>query len=694
MRLPLFTLPSPRWMLGLFAVSAFLVPMLYAYKVNHIWEDYLITFRHSQNLCEGNGLVYQRGERVHGFTSPLGVLLPALGYQLTAQKSYLSALWMFRIFSSLAFAGAGVIFLQTLRKDGAPLRSILAMAAFFLLEVKAVEFTTDGMETGFMLFFFAGSFYLATVECRARWALTGLCWAGLMWTRPDGFVYVIALSCVTFLYSGKSWGEATRLLLKSSLVTTALYAPWLLWAWWYYGSPIPNTIIAKSALSPSWQALQYKEMILKTINFYRATARDLFGPFYVFDARDWPGWHGGYDWYFWILTLVCSLYWLVPIADRVGRAASLCFVVLTAYLAFIPIAFPWYFPPVLACGLLVLASGVVAYTRTVLTYRWAQVVVSVLVLAPIVYERAWLFHKIERCMRIQQREVENNIRTEVGKWLHEHAAKGDRVCLEPIGYIGYFSQMKILDVPGLVAPEVTRLIKTIGDCWTAGLTMRPEWFVLRPHEWDTLQKKGMGFRSNYSVVKVFDVRPSIRAVPNVPNRGFLLYDACFIICKKNTSCRPIPSRGLLMGSEAAEPYLGTGWETLDCPAKERWTVDKSAVVRFQAKPEHACRLTLNLRPYLCPGRCDGQQVRVSLNGTQLRTIELRGRKEEQFDISAERIQQENELVLELPNVQSVKLYGEKKDCRLLGVAVASLQLEQSTELVHHKASKADLPSEK
>jgi hypothetical protein len=69
-----------RLALPLFAVVAVLVPLLYALYTGHIWEDYFITFRHSQNLCEGHGLVYRPGERVHGFTSPLGTLLPALCY--------------------------------------------------------------------------------------------------------------------------------------------------------------------------------------------------------------------------------------------------------------------------------------------------------------------------------------------------------------------------------------------------------------------------------------------------------------------------------------------------------------------------------------------------------------------------------------------------------------------------------------
>lgn len=51
-----------------FAVAALGVAGFYAIYTDHAWEDFFITFRFSRNLVEGKGLVYQPGERVHGFT--------------------------------------------------------------------------------------------------------------------------------------------------------------------------------------------------------------------------------------------------------------------------------------------------------------------------------------------------------------------------------------------------------------------------------------------------------------------------------------------------------------------------------------------------------------------------------------------------------------------------------------------------
>jgi len=55
----------------------FTLALLFAAYTRHAWEDYYITYRCSKNLATGHGLVYTVGERVHAFTSPLNVLIPA-----------------------------------------------------------------------------------------------------------------------------------------------------------------------------------------------------------------------------------------------------------------------------------------------------------------------------------------------------------------------------------------------------------------------------------------------------------------------------------------------------------------------------------------------------------------------------------------------------------------------------------------
>src|SRR4051794_39590560 len=82
-------------------LAATIVALAFALVTNHAWEDFYITWRVSKNFAGGHGLVFNVGERLHVFTSPLGVLLPALGGILTANASDAAALWLFRALSIL-----------------------------------------------------------------------------------------------------------------------------------------------------------------------------------------------------------------------------------------------------------------------------------------------------------------------------------------------------------------------------------------------------------------------------------------------------------------------------------------------------------------------------------------------------------------------------------------------------------------
>jgi hypothetical protein len=145
-------------------------------------------------------------------------------------------------------------------------------------------------------------------------------------------------------------------------------------------------------------------------------------------------------------------------------------------------------------------------------------------------------------MRVQQREIEQGQRTQIGLWLRQHAAStADSVFLEPLGYIGYFSQLKMLDVPGLCSPEVVAAERKLRTTSQAKLIpeLRPDWLVLRAHEVDQVQTLAPRLLTDmYSSVKVFDVSGRLAAYRWLPGRNYLLYDAKFIVFKRN---KPISS---------------------------------------------------------------------------------------------------------------------------------------------------------
>src|SRR5208283_1351993 len=123
------------------------------------------------------------------------------------------------------------------------------------LDAKLVDFSINGMETGLLFFFLALAIHGLVVPGPRQMLRIGIGWAGLMWTRPDSFVYIAILGISALIFSpnrtaGQSRKELWKMLLAACLVCAVLYLPWFLWAWSYYGSPVPHTIVAKATNLP------------------------------------------------------------------------------------------------------------------------------------------------------------------------------------------------------------------------------------------------------------------------------------------------------------------------------------------------------------------------------------------------------------------------------------------------------------
>jgi hypothetical protein len=155
------------------AGAVLLVGLVFAACTQHAWEDYWITFRSSRNLATGHGLVYTPGERLHTFTSPLGVLLPAAFCRLTGNQSDDLVLWLFRVVSLGALASGVVLLFRTLQSLQLRRVSIWLTVALISLDAKTVDFTINGMETGLLVFFLALAIHGLVVTGPRQWFRIG-----------------------------------------------------------------------------------------------------------------------------------------------------------------------------------------------------------------------------------------------------------------------------------------------------------------------------------------------------------------------------------------------------------------------------------------------------------------------------------------------------------------------------------------
>ncbi|HEV2695711.1 MAG TPA: hypothetical protein VG347_22680 [Verrucomicrobiae bacterium] len=536
------------WIAGL----VFIVGLAFAIFTQHIWEDYWITFRASKNLATGHGLVFTPGERLHTFTSPLGTLLPALFYLLTGNHSDLVALWMLRIVSLVALGGGMVLLYQTLRFLQVGAFATGLSLALIGLDAKIIDFTINGMETGLLILFLALTIHGLFVAGPRQILRLGTGWAGLMWTRPDGCVYIAVLAAGSFFLlsnfsnrttAGTSTAGWLKTFFRAAAVCTVLYLPWFVWAWWYYGSPIPHTIVAKGATQPP---LHFSDLISSLVVFphdillyYGTSLPATFLPGY----SGYGGWTDAYTETALLLSSVAALTWLIPLLRPQTRVISLGYFLgnfyLTGILKYAP---PWYLP----------AVGVLGYLTLGLLFD--QLLGLALKLPQLGWNRGWFSRLPEilrasaavlvlgqitaticvaRQLQVQQAVIEDGLREPIGLWLHDHAqTPRDTVMLEPLGYIGYYSGLKMLDFPGLASREMAAARKRLGLAGQNQIyrELKPDWLVLRPAEAQSgIFVETEGLQRDYEQVQVFDATAKIKAINWLPGRSYLMFDQTFLI---------------------------------------------------------------------------------------------------------------------------------------------------------------------
>jgi hypothetical protein len=143
---------------------------------------------------------------------------------------------------------------------------------------------------------------------------------------------------------------------------------------------------------------------------------------------------------------------------------------------------------------------------------------------------AWQTWEVRRQVAAQQRIIEEGTRRKIGEWLKAHSKPGDAVFMEPLGYIGYFSNLKTYDYPGMSSREIVASRKAFGEEWGRLIfDLVPRWIVLRPFEIDRIDRANpVLLHDNYQPVQQFDTLAQVREL-NILGRPYLEHDARFTV---------------------------------------------------------------------------------------------------------------------------------------------------------------------
>lgn len=202
-------------------------------------EDAYISYRYALNLDRGNGLVYNVGERVEGFSNPSWTLLLAL-FHYFGLPFRVSAFLMAIIFDLLIF------FL--IRKISIHLFSDSLIARIPLVLLSLYSYMHASFDNGLegSIWSFCITLLLLGVTFQKKYIiLTGSILAVI--SRPEGIVvYFISLGYLIYLLIKRK--EATNLKSYSEIfISIGLVIFFFVLRYLYYQAWLPNSLMAKGA---------------------------------------------------------------------------------------------------------------------------------------------------------------------------------------------------------------------------------------------------------------------------------------------------------------------------------------------------------------------------------------------------------------------------------------------------------------
>ena len=227
-------------------VAAALLLALYAWHVSHqafLCDDAFISFRYAKNLADGEGLVWNPGERVEGYTNFLWVLVMS-----AVIKSGLSVEFLSQLLGFLS----GVLVLATVlvfcvRRWGVENPIVWLIPLILVVSRSFAAWSTSGLETMFFtaLVFAAAISFLDERENTSRrpWR-SALLFALASLTRPEGLIFAV-IAGAFFEIDVMRGRRSVRDFLLWSAVCVAPIGAHFLWRFAYYGYWLPNTFYAK-----------------------------------------------------------------------------------------------------------------------------------------------------------------------------------------------------------------------------------------------------------------------------------------------------------------------------------------------------------------------------------------------------------------------------------------------------------------
>jgi hypothetical protein len=427
-------------------VGLSLIPLGIAYRYPvYLNDDAYITLTYAKNLVHGNGFVFNQPPAVLGTTTPLFTLAVAgLAWLFPLLDIPLIAVFL------TAFCWLGIPWiLFFFRKEWALANWQVCVVAVVVIGTGWIDIL--GMEAYVFAFLLILGFSLLF---RRHYLSSGVVTGLLFLTRGEG-VLVLAVSLI--FVGLQQWrqrkcvdAELRQTLVKLGLGFALPLGLWAIYAQMTFGSFLPATLSAKQAQAQT----------------------GLWRPFFQRLAREWlPAWGKAlalesYPWInaWWGIVilgfseaLLNKRKWLA-LAGWIG-------LYITGYSLLRVSAYGWYQFPILFVLHLLFALGltriVELLVRSIRNRRLAVglgvLLVGILVLLS--SRPTW------EAVQANRGDARGKSYIALSHWLQENTEPAESIAYIEIGYLGYYTENRIIDLAGLVLPEIVPHIADRDFAW-------------------------------------------------------------------------------------------------------------------------------------------------------------------------------------------------------------------------------------
>lgn len=236
-----------------------------------LFDDAMISMRYAWNFAHGNGLVWNKGEYVEGYTNLLMTLIMSIASFFLEKRSAVLTIQLTGVFFMLATAFITVKIYQISAKGNSLAEYLLFLLV--LLYYPLNFWSLMGMETGLLAFLLSLAVlyslkYKEDLEVKHLW-LAALSFGLAYLARNDSIVYGVPV----FLYLMQTFKSGKKYIywyLMGGLIYALFPIGQTIFRYFYYGAIVPNTYLLKLAgvpfdlrLSQGWVFVQKFLMEIK-----------------------------------------------------------------------------------------------------------------------------------------------------------------------------------------------------------------------------------------------------------------------------------------------------------------------------------------------------------------------------------------------------------------------------------------------